>query len=648
MNILVIASADATNLSIENIIKEFVRRNHKVEVYGMFDDYKSNRMFINMELPVHQINELTTDIIAKYDIAFCGTDAMRVLRWADIYVFNYNFIFINRWPSEGSDFMFTICKERFSPMRMEEDCSVMPIGDPKGDFLEKKSDKNFQKILYIDAGHFPFGKKGKYQIANMLLDICNNFPEYEIVVKPRWLRADTNITHRSTHLYLIIDELTGGNVPNNLKLLDRHLDLAELIDDSICVITTSYSTYLDVALRGKNVLIVGGLDSEEQYEMRKNVTMREMTELAANTGCLVNYKEIIQYLPKGLPCKKEHLDKLLAYQTDVSERIVNAVEWIYEHFIKYGRFPKIKKYDYETYQQEMVADESLNWEMLKRKRIKNGILNSTRCFDWIDANLNYSNYYEKLNEKYMEVQVCDEGYIDLYRSMENIKNEIIIAEYELLMNDSINQSLLFKAFYEMGLYDCIENMNSEYVLAQCPYNYYMGLIREKQNASESSLKYLCSYLEEVCSLDYAKYIQSTTGFVKAAFTSLCRQYDGHNISANKIVQLFSMVQNSNIPDILPVETIMNRFYKFIPSIGSYLAQMEDTNAAIMCMFWYTSYLQGNINTIHKNVKLIQETQRKFEEKLFEKRTLSWYLKYIKENGVRYVIRKLYYKVVAIK
>lgn len=36
---------------------------------------------------------------------------------------------------------------------------------------------NNQQILFIDAGHFPFGDCGKRQEAKMLLDIAQKHPE---------------------------------------------------------------------------------------------------------------------------------------------------------------------------------------------------------------------------------------------------------------------------------------------------------------------------------------------------------------------------------------------------------------------------------------------------------------------------------------
>ena len=50
-------------------------------------------------------------------------------------------------------------------MRYYEDCATMPIGVPKNDTVITESSK--KQFLYIDAGHFPFGEKGKQQVANI-------------------------------------------------------------------------------------------------------------------------------------------------------------------------------------------------------------------------------------------------------------------------------------------------------------------------------------------------------------------------------------------------------------------------------------------------------------------------------------------------
>lgn len=471
---------DATNLSIQNVVKEFLKRGHNVDIYGRFLDNKSVRMFLELGIKVQPANRLTLKKINSYDIAFCGTDAMNVLRWADIYVFNYNFIFVDSWPTEGSDFMFTICNER--NMRKCEECATMPIGNPKNDSPPKRTINKAKQILYVDAGHIPFGHHGKTQIANMLLQVCSKYPDYKVVIKPRWLLSDKqNRTHwNRDHIYQVIHEITDGQLPHNLVLLNQHLELQKLIDESTCVITTSYSVYLDVALRGKGLLIVGGLDNADKYEVRSNVTEKEHIEHVKRTGCLVNVEDIINYLPYGIQCDQEHLNKLVPFKTEVSPRIVDVIEWVYARFLKQGLFPALEKYEYETYQETMQADPLIDFTYLKRKRLKNAILNSTRTFDWADASIDYTHYFDVLDVKYTEVPLNDAGFTSLYETMESIRYAIIIANREKLMQDPLNQALVLQAYFDSGLYDCISNFETKQILATSPYNYYMSQIELKK------------------------------------------------------------------------------------------------------------------------------------------------------------------------
>ena len=188
MNILVVSALDAMNLAIENPIKEFISRGHNVEIFAMDMANGTIRMFLNLGVPIHSVGELNEEKIRHFDVAFCCEDAVRYLRYYDIYIFSYNPIQAT-CNGTGADFMFTIARDR--KILWTEDCASMPLGDAKNDIPLNPSALQKQ-FLYIDAGHNPFGIDAKRQVADMLLDICKTYPDYNLVVKPRWLRSQAN------------------------------------------------------------------------------------------------------------------------------------------------------------------------------------------------------------------------------------------------------------------------------------------------------------------------------------------------------------------------------------------------------------------------------------------------------------------------
>ena len=147
MKILVCAwSIDAANLSIENIVREMVRCNHYVEIFTFSKRKKAIWMFEDLNIPIRDINELSEEEVKRFDIAFAVDSSMRALRQYDIYVFTFNYI-PDTWISEGSDFMFTMVKDR--KLRWHEECATMPVGSAKND-APIKYQTNSKQILYID------------------------------------------------------------------------------------------------------------------------------------------------------------------------------------------------------------------------------------------------------------------------------------------------------------------------------------------------------------------------------------------------------------------------------------------------------------------------------------------------------------------
>lgn len=638
-----VASADATNLSIENVIREFLKRGHYIEVYGPFVDYKSIRMFIEMGLAVTEVNELTLTKINAFDIAFCGTDAMKFLRWADIYVFNYNFIFINSWASEGSDFMFTICNER--KMKKHEDCASMPIGNPKNE-IKFKDSSGKKQILYVDAGHMPFGEKGKLQVANMLLEICNKYPEYNIVVKPRWLLSDKeNITHRNeNHIYKILYRISPKGLPTNLIMLNEHKNLQELISESISVITTSYSVYLDVALQNKGVLIVGGLDCEDKYEIRTNVTVKEMVEIANETGCYIDYREIADYLPNGILCSEKHLEELIPYRNNSAGKIVDVIEWVYTNFLCQGKFPKNRKYSYDNYKAEIQQDDTINFDYLKRKRLKNALLNATRSLDWVDADINFDPCFRLIDERVASVELNEYSFDVILKELDNLKKEIIIKNKKEMMKDSINQSILFQAWYDTGEYGAFSLLNKEDILAERSYSYYMGLIQEKYGLVDSSLKYLVKYLTAANECSYDKYLQDTLGFRYKAYISLIQQYNGSNVKPEIMFNLCKQLKKSRYYK-LPIN-ILEELNVKLTKLSVELLEKNMQSEALICLSWSLEDVQRQLHNQNTIQRLLEQMTAEIIElkQPYLLRKIKAAGRCLRGQGLIYTIKRMLFKV----
>lgn len=609
MRILVVTAHDAVNLSIENVVKEFLNRGHKVGIYAKRMEHRHIRMFENLNLSIKPVSALNQNEIKKYDCAFCPMDGVDNLTFYDIYIFSYNFIFNNRWATAGGDFMFVQTENR--PIIQWEDCARMAVGSPKNDtpVNEAVSDNT---ILFIDTGHYPFGLEGKTQLANSLLKICKKVPNYKIIVKPRWLPDENNTIHTSKiHLYNIILEICEGDIPDNLELLYEHRDMQELIDKSVTVITPGSSAYLDAALRGKRILILNGFTSDNSYDIRIDTVWKQQFKDMDDSGCVINFKEIEQYLPYGLKCREEHLNRAVTYRENVSSKIVDVVEYIYSQFLTRKKFPSITVYDFRDYKVSMKVDTSVNYTIIKQKRLKNQALGLSRKFDWVVADVDYRSWLTLLNYSYKTFPITPEGRSALNKQMMDCLYELWVTEKEKLMEDPIDQSMLFQALYIMGKEDVILEFPKEKI--QCPgtYYYYLAKIYHNSKCSDTALKYYTVFLEEANSRTFLKYNQENDWGISDAYNCIFSSYNLNNLDASRFVDLtLALYQQRDMTIVSYVNR--KRAHNLMPKVAKELA---DTNPeyALKCLLLYAKNeyhfnireLNDNIKTLHQDIANIQ-------------------------------------------
>lgn len=579
MKILVVTWIDAANLSIENIIAKMIEKGHYVDIYAFQTDYKSIRMFEHLSIKIYSVSELNQKQVNNYDIAFTVDSAMRALRFFDIYVFSYNYV-PDTWISEGSDFMFTMVNDR--KLRYEEDCAMMPIGCAKND-KEISTDKPLKQILFIDAGHNPFGEKAKKQVANMLISICKKMPDYTVIIKPRWLPSEiTNQAHRSgLHIYDVLREITENDLPENLVMLEEHRDMQELIDESTSVITTSVSSYFDVALRKKGCIIVSGFDSEEGYDTRPSIT--NAYKNAEGSGCVIDFKDVIKYLPQGIMCNENHLRERIPYLNGVSDRIVSVMEYVYQKFISIKTYPDIRKYDYETYKNEMTNVQGVSLKRLRENRFKNGALIVTRFQEHVKAAIDRECLYKKICSDYVKYSMDAENYIKFLDDMEYERKMICLKHESIMQNDDIDQAIYFQALYDTGREDEFLSIDSSNILCTGPYHYYLGMIHAKYNQVYIAIEHFVLFLEEALGRFYDKYPQESNWGIQNAFRYIFRNFNENIIEPQKLAYLCIKLSERDVRII--DYNIRIRIYHCLPGLAQKIRK-DNPQLAYLCLELY--------------------------------------------------------------
>lgn len=508
MKILVITNKDGPNLFIENIVKELVARGHELTIYAQFLDETSIRMFQTVAAPIYPLNKLTDKKVRSFDMVFCPVQSIGHTVFFDKYVFSY----CNMNPAfdhvRGADFVFTL-GELQEPY--EQTFSYMPVGMPKNDtpIIEIQTDS--RRILVLDSGHFPFAETGKKQVAGMILEMCQKFPSYEICVKPRWLpeTEPSAMTHiNGKHLYTFIDELCGFQRPENLNLLMEYLDLQELIDGSCCVVTLCTTAYLDVALRGKRLIVAKGFDNEDMYQVRKDYFDR-VYAYAEGSGCVVDYHDVCRYLPEGITCRPEHLENTFAYAAGASARVVEVMEYIYVHYLEYDLYPAINAYSYEDYREKLSPDPSLTLSGLKRWRmyhITDSVIALNRS---ISPAIDWTSLIQLKKALCIRAAANKEGLKKLRGMVKKAKYRFLLEHADELQSNEIDRSFYFAAlFYQKDYEELLALLDSEEG-DRCALFYYCGQIFYGKKDYDQAANCLSQYLEGIRGRDYLKFFVET-------------------------------------------------------------------------------------------------------------------------------------------
>lgn len=385
----------------------------------------------------------------------------------------------------------------------------------------------------------------------MLLKICKLFPDYNVLIKPRFLLNDKNNLHSNDdHIYKVIDERAGGKIPDNLILPNEHLDMQHMIDECRCAILLCSSAYLDVALRGKNLLIVKDIDNEDKYELRNEIEYKNIYDLREKSDCCVKLDEIYSYLPDGLKCNEEHLTELVAYKENASKKIVDVMEYIKDSFLDKGLFPAVTRF---TYENGIFADKSLSWDEILHKRIKNIGNDRLNLFNRIVGDIDISEYLRELDETYLNYDITYQGIKKFLKNLENIKYKILFENRSLLMKDPLDQSELFRSYYNHENYVELCSLSANEILCNGAWHYYMGMICYREKDYDASVLHFYHFLKEASTRTFAKYECENIGGLKNAYCKIANGYNGENLLPEQLAEIFIIMFEKKVNDFISIQ-----------------------------------------------------------------------------------------------
>lgn len=478
MNVLVLLYKDVYNIPTRHIVDVLLNEGNYVEIYAKYMDNIHIRMFDG--LIVKPIDKLTQSCIEKADFIYSAASFAAMPEFLEVrkYIFTFSTAFMDE-IANFSDYTFTqrdyknaIISDNYIVER-DNYIKTLPgsvIGNPKFDYRKKTSiEVNNQQILFIDAGHFPFGDCGKRQEAKMLLDIAQKHPEKKIVVKPRFLKEDSNVTHRNSgHLYEYIHELSAGQIPNNLVLLNKHLDLEQLVQESCLIITPELTTsYLDIGFYEKRGLIASGFESE--YTLTHNEAhINRFKKIEQRSGLCVPYQRINECIPDGREFNKNHLYEMGVINQGAAKRAVEIMEDIYKRYLINNLYPS----PYED-------NGFINFEQVQSQRYTKKLYETYENVSYRIDELDFSEISKSIESIWKSKMIFTKSeYLKIKKKLDKKVSQIILKSKSMLMGNEFKESYYLKAVNDLGR---IEEENIDDYCAKQMFYWCRAMSRVKQS-----------------------------------------------------------------------------------------------------------------------------------------------------------------------
>ncbi|MFD3271569.1 tol-pal system YbgF family protein [Paenibacillus dendritiformis] len=525
MNIIIIAGRDSANYPLVNVAKALIASNHRVTIVGLYNEYAHIRMFINNNLDFIHIKDLNyQELIKKIHVCIIGEnlnsdehDIIKELSRRNIFTVTFANLFDNALVYSYANLVF--CQGKNKELELQNrgyKFNTCVIGNPQFDQLDRaKRERNLnsdiRNVLFLEQGMYPVGGKGKGELARVLISLAVDNPQINIRIKPRYLPDDTNLVHKcKEHLYdYIMEHLRGKEKPKNLELLNEHVELENLINETDCVMTMFSSAYLGGAIIGKKTLLISGLPSDDIDEC-KNVRIKRAFKHLGESNCVVDYREVGNFIQNGLVMNEEYLEnEVFHYHETCSYKIVEVLEWLYKNVISKELFLDNVTCDYTNYRDKM------GMSIYKRGRAGKYI-NSMKCYYHEKIrqlnNLNYDldevigfnnifslgHVYDDYRSSLLNVSIPSEVVIQMFK--ENLDFKINILKYQIhtehykdWVTDLSKQKYIIRYLYESGCGEVLLQPDFK-VLAHFEYYYYCGKLLFHDNKYSECIEMLKKYL----------------------------------------------------------------------------------------------------------------------------------------------------------
>ena len=345
MTLVFLSAYDSMNYVLAACAEEARRNRHRIiVVVNSEKDSRNNKMYVKKGMDVIPVEQFDYSLLDSVDMAISAPVRMlgfdRIfaeVRKRDIFLVSFASLFSSVVMREYPDLVLCLGKDKFREFRENHlKYNLIATGNPQYDALVENrriGNEEITDVLIIDQGGYPYGRTGKKQLADTLVAIARFHTEKEFYIKPRYGdREQGRMTHGiSEQLVDYIEE-----APQNLHVLDGSEILEEILVSYDAMITTWSTAYIDAIMLNIPLILIGGMESMDVFDVRKQRVKAAYDHLAG-TGCLYSFRELQERRTEFQYVSEEYAEaEIYNHQVPCAGRIIQLLEFIHRMLLSNG------------------------------------------------------------------------------------------------------------------------------------------------------------------------------------------------------------------------------------------------------------------------------------------------------------------------
>lgn len=324
--ILIVLSSDSENLSLVKIFANLKKQGESVDIWRAKQNEQAIAPFLRILDYSKILDNMDQEKFSQYSVVICGRSCYEALPLSWVLSFPGIILADDTAMYDGKNvYGDVVCVNGMSNLNNISKRMTFPVvftGCIKADSAKQINYKYFNErlyfkqnykvhILYVESGHFPFGKEGRLSLAKAFCTAVCEHPDKAFLVKPRFLRHEAAYgRHRNNdHLYGYIEEYFNGKLPDNLVLLEKHESMDDLVAWSDLSIYTYSSAHIECISCGKPFFHLAGVPSVETADFRKN-RMHNLESFMDMAGCTIPYYELSKFIEHPVLAAPEYCELL--------------------------------------------------------------------------------------------------------------------------------------------------------------------------------------------------------------------------------------------------------------------------------------------------------------------------------------------------